>query len=145
MMACFYVGLLKITQNTKLYSAAQTPQDILEEIYKNIINTQSLFPKNIRFNPNAYIDHLSYIYLFLSRPHDYKIKIPFTTLNKLISRIKIESVLCYREKSHNSLSALSKITKGLNLSLQEQINKKYNQLCQKAQLIIKGLTKILNF
>ena len=128
----------KITKN-------QTPQDILEEIYKNIINTQSLFPKNIRFNPNAYIDHLSYIYLFLSRPHDYKIKIPFTTLNKLISRIKIESVLCYREKSHNSLSALSKITKGLNLSLQEQINKKYNQLCQKAQLIIKGLTKILNF
>ena len=31
-MACFYVGLLKMTQNTKLYSAAQTPQDILSNI-----------------------------------------------------------------------------------------------------------------
>ena len=122
-----------------------TTQDILEEINENLINPINFFPKNIRFNPNAYIDHFSYFFIFLLKPHDYKIKIPFTTLNKFISRIKIESILCYKEKSHYSLTALSKITRALNLSLQEQINKKYNTLCQKSQVIIKGLKEVLNF
>ena len=122
-----------------------TTQDILEEINENLINPVNYFPKNIRFNPNGYIDHFSYLFIFLLKPHDYKIKIPFTTLNKFISRIKIESILSYKEKSHYSLSALSKITKALNLSLQEQINKKYDILCQKSQVIIKGLQEVLNF
>jgi len=122
-----------------------TTQDILEEINENLINPINYFPKNIRFNPNGYIDHLSYLFIILLKPHDYKIKIPFTTLNKFISRIKIESILSYKEKSHYSLSSLSKITKALNLSLNEQINKKYNSLCQKSQVIIKGLKQILNF
>ena len=88
---------------------------------------------------------MSFFYLFLASPHDYKLKIPFTTLNKLISRIKLESLLCLKEKSHNALGTLSKITKGLNLSVQAQVNSVFIQLTEKAKLILRGLSRVLNF
>ena len=109
------------------------------------MNSKIIFPNNIQFNPNGFIDHLTFFYLFLKRPHDYKIKIPFTTLNKYISRIKIESILCAQEKSHNNLSFLSKITSLLNISCKNIINKIYNNLSKKSLIILKGLNDVLNF
>ena len=123
-----------------------TTQNVLTFLFKNILKTSiDIFNDNKKFNPNGLIDHLSFFYLFLASPHDYKIKIPFTTLNKLISRIKLESLLCLKEKSHNSLGTLSKITAGLNLSVQAQVNNVFIQLTEKAKLILRGLAKVLNF
>ena len=123
-----------------------TTQTVLTSLFKNILKTSiDIFNENKQFNPNGLIDHLSFFYLFLASPHDYKIKIPFTTLNKLISRIKLESLLCLKEKSHNSLGTLSKITAGLNLSVQAQVNNVFIQLTEKAKLILRGLAKVLNF
>ena len=67
------------------------------------------------------------------------------TLNKLISRIKLESLLCLKEKSHHALGTLSKITSGLDISVKTQVNSVFIQLTEKAKLILRGLLKVLNF
>ena len=137
-----YLNMLNIKKNEKKI----TSQNLLSFLFKNILkNSIDMFKANKKFNPNGLIEHMSFFYLFLASPHDYKIKIPFTTLNKLISRIKLESLLCLKEKSHNSLGTLSKITAGLNLSVQAQVNSVFIQLTDKAKLILRGLAKVLNF
>ena len=137
-----YQNMLNITRNDRKL----TSQNLLSFLFKNILkNSIDMFKANKKFNPNGLIEHMSFFYLFLASPHDYKIKIPFTTLNKLISRIKLESLLCLKEKSHNSLGTLSKITAGLNLSVQAQVNSVFIQLTDKAKLILRGLAKVLNF
>ena len=98
-------------------------------------NSVSVLESNKKFNPNGLIEHMGFFYLYLASPHDYKIKIPKTTLNKLISRIKLESLLCLKEKSHNSLGTLSKIVSGLGISIKTQIKTVFNQLTEKAKLI----------
>ena len=140
-----YQNMLHIKKSEKNIRKLTT-QNILTFLFKNKIkNSIDIFNENKKFNPNGLIDHLSLFYLFLASPHDYDIKIPFTTLNKLISRIKLESLLCLKEKSHNALKTLSYITAGLNLSVKAQVNNAYNQLTEKARLILKGLYKVLNF
>ena len=140
-----YQNMLHIKRGEKNIKKLTT-QNVLTFLFKNIIKTSiDIFNDNKKFNPNGLIDHLSFFYLFLASPHDYEIKIPFTTLNKLISRIKLESLLCLKEKSHNSLGTLSKITSGLNLSVQAQVNTVFIQLTEKAKLILRGLYKVLNF
>ena len=137
-----YQNMLYIKRNERKI----TSQNVLSFLFKNILkNSIDIFNDNKKFNPNGLIEHMSYFYLFLFSPHDYKIRIPFTTLNKLISRIKLESLLCLKEKSHNSLGTLSKITAGLNLSVQAQVNSVFIQLTDKAKLILRGLAKVLNF
>jgi hypothetical protein len=100
---------------------------------------------NGKFNPNGLIDHLQLFYKYIHNTHDYKIRIPFTTLNKFISRIKLESLLCLKEKSHNALCILSIITKRLNLSVQYKVTSVFAQLKDKAKVILKGLKEVLNF
>ena len=140
-----YQNMLYIKKDDQ-NSKKLTTQNVLTFLFKNIIkNSIDIFKDNNKFNPNGLIEHLSFFYLFLASPHDYKIKIPFTTLNKLISRIKLESLLCLKEKSHNALGTLSKITTGLNLSVQTQVNTVFVQLTEKAKLILRGLSKVLNF
>ena len=140
-----YKNMLHIKKDEK-NTKKITTQFVLTFLFKNILkNSVDIFNENNKFNPNGLIEHLSFFYLFLASPHDYKIKIPFTTLNKLISRIKLESLLCLKEKSHNSLGTLSKITAGLNLSVQSQVNTVFVQLTEKAKLILRGLSKVLNF
>ena len=121
--------------------------DILIFIFRN--NPQiSLDVFRKKFNPNGLIDHLLYFYFFLGGPHDYKIKIPFTTLNKLISRIKLESLLCLKERSHNSLGSLSAIyskPQGLKLSINSKVIDTFKHLTAKAKLIMIGLLKVINF
>ena len=140
-----FQNMLFIKKSDKI-TKRLTTQNVLTFLFKNIIkNSIDIFNDNKKFNPNGLIEHLSFFYLFLASPHDYKIKIPFTTLNKLISRIKLESLLCLKEKSHNALGTLSKITAGLNLSVQAQVNTVFIQLTEKAKLILRGLFKVLNF
>ena len=124
-----------------------TTKHLLISIFKNIIknNSINILKNESKFNPNGLIDHMVFFYLYLATPHDYKIKIPLTTLNKLISRIKLESLLCLKEKSHHALGTLSKITSGLDISIKSQINSVYIQLTEKAKLISGGLEKVLNF
>ena len=137
-----YKNMINIETNERKITA----QNLLSFLFKNILkNSIDIFKDNKKFNPNGLIEHMFFFYLFLASPHDYKIKIPFTTLNKLISRIKLESLLCLKEKSHNSLGTLSKITAGLNLSVQAQVNSVFIQLTDKAKLILRGLAKVLNF
>ena len=123
-----------------------TMKKVLISIFKNITkNNVNIFKDDKKFNPNGVIEHMCFFYLYLSTPHDYKIKIPLSTLNKLISRIKLESLLCLKEKSHHALGTLSKITSGLNISVKTQVDSVFKQLTEKASLILRGLEKVLNF
>ena len=67
------------------------------------------------------------------------------TLNKYISRVKIESAICIKEKSHNSLNYLSKISSRLKLSVQTPVMTTFNRVNQKAEIILQGIGQALNY
>ena len=139
-----YMNLLRIKNNE--VDRYLTTKHLFISLFKNIMkNSVSVFESDKKFNPNGLIEHMTFFYLYLASPHDYKIKIPLTTLNKLISRIKLESLLCLKEKSHNDLGTLSKIVTGLDISVKNQVNTVFVQLTEKAKLILRGLVKVLNF
>ena len=139
-----YMNLLRI-KNSEV-DRVLTTKTLLISIFKNITkNSVNIFRSDKKFNPNGLIEHMTFFYLYLASPHDYRIKIPLTTLNKLISRIKLESLLCLKEKSHHALGTLSKITSGLDISVKTQVNSVFIQLTEKAKLILRGLLKVLNF
>ena len=139
-----YINLMRI--KTSQTERRLTTRHLLVSLFKNITkNSVNILKDEKKFNPNGLIEHMGFFYLYLASPHDYKIKIPKTTLNKLISRIKLESLLCLKEKSHNSLGTLSKIVSGLGISIKTQIKTVFNQLTEKAKLILEGLVKVLNF
>ena len=139
-----YHNLLRIRNSNTIRKL--TTKQVLISLFKNIIkNSVTIFKSDKKFNPNGLIEHICFFYLYLASPHDYKIKIPLTTLNKLISRIKLESLLCLQEKSHHALGTLSKITSSLDISVKNQVNSVFVQLTEKAKLILKGLLRVLNF
>ena len=139
-----YMNMLRI-KNSEM-DRKLTTKTLLISIFKNITkNSVNIFRSDKKFNPNGLIEHMTFFYLYLASPHDYRIKIPLTTLNKLISRIKLESLLCLKEKSHHALGTLSKITSGLDISVKTQVNSVFIQLTEKAKLILRGLLKVLNF
>ena len=139
-----YINFLRIKKNkTKIREI--TIKQVLFSIFKNRAKNSVIFKDDKKFNPNGILEHMWFFYFYLYTPHDYKIKIPLTTLNKLISRIKLESLLCLKEKSHSALGTLTKITTGLNISIKTQVESVYNRLTEKARLILRGLEKVLNF
>ena len=139
-----YMNLLRIKNSSMDFKL--TTKHLLISLFKNILKTSvNIFKSDKKFNPNGLIEHMTFFYLYLASPHDYKIRIPLTTLNKLISRIKLESLLCLKEKSHHALGTLSKITSQLDISVKTQVNSVFVQLTEKAKLILKGLLKVLNF
>ena len=138
-----YINFLRIRKAKKVRKITIT--QVLFSIFRNRAKNSVVFRDDKKFNPNGILEHMWFFYFYLYTPHDYKIKIPLTTLNKLISRIKLESLLCLKEKSHNALGTLSKITTGLNISIKTQVESVYNQLTEKATLILRGLEKVLNF
>ena len=118
--------------------------DLINKIFEKIFKKRIL-NDNDRFSPNCFINELSYFFLYLQLSHDYKIKIPFTTLNKYISRVKIESAICIKEKAHNSLNYLSKISSRMKLSVQSSVTTAFNRVNQKAAMILEGLLLVLNY
>ena len=59
-----------------------TTKDLLISIFKNITkNSVNIFKNEKKFNPNGLIEHMTFFYLYLASPHDYKIKIQILDVN----------------------------------------------------------------
>ena len=106
-----------------------------------------LIKKNSQINPNAYIDDLYLFVLYLKNvKYSIDIQIPYSTLNKLINRIKMEIFLSLNDKDFYSLGILNEICSICKFKdLNYKVKKEYELLKIQTGLIDEGLIKVINF
>ena len=113
------------------------------------IKEKDLHPETgILFNPNSYIKHLFCFYKYIMSliTNENNFYLLLSTYNKLISRIKIECHLAYKERDIYSLKILSSVTYGLGLKpFDVKIRKKYELLKIQSSIIDEGLENLINF
>ena len=143
-LLCPYILTRNSRNQIEVQPRTVSVNDLVNNLFEKIFQ-KKILKEDEQFSPNCHINELSYFFLYLQLPHDYKIKIPFTTLNKYISRVKIESAICIKEKSHNSLNYLSKISSRLKLSVQTPVMTTFNRVNQKAEIILQGIGQALNY
>ena len=122
-----------------------TKKDTITSLTKNVFG--DLIKKNTQINPNAFIDDL-YIFLLFFKKVKYiiDIEIPFSTLNKLINRIKMEIFLSLNDKDYYILGILNNICPICKFKdLNYKVKKEYELLKIQTGLIDEGLIKIINF
>ena len=113
------------------------------------IKEKDLHPETgILFNPNSYIKHLFCFYKYIMSliNDEHSISLLLSTYNKLISRIKIECHLAYKERDIYSLKILSSVAYGLGLKpFDVKTRKKYELLKIQSSIIDEGLENLINF